>query len=41
MTIDYIARRAGEFAPGSLVIDVCGVKSAVVEEAERALEKLG
>ncbi|MCI9455766.1 MAG: prephenate dehydrogenase [Oscillospiraceae bacterium] len=37
MTIDYIARRAGEFAPGSLVIDVCGVKSAVVEEAERAL----
>lgn len=37
MTIDYIVRRAGEFSPGSLVIDVCGIKSAVVEEAERAL----
>lgn len=37
MTINYIAQRAGEFSPGSLVIDVCGVKSAVVQEAERAL----
>ena len=37
MTIAYIGERAGEFAPGSLVIDVCGIKTAVVEAAEKAL----
>ncbi len=36
-TIDYIEQRAGEFAPGSLVLDVCGVKSEVVKRAEKAL----
>ena len=36
-TIEYIERRAGEFAPGSLVLDACGIKTQVVEAAEKAL----
>lgn len=36
-TIDYIEARAQEFAPGSLVLDVCGVKAGIVQAAEKAL----
>jgi prephenate dehydrogenase len=35
--IDYIESKSKEFAPGSLILDVCGVKSKIVQSAEKAL----
>lgn len=40
-TIDFIVEHAAEFRPGSLVVDVCGIKTAVVEAAVKALTPLG
>jgi len=40
-TIEYIEQRAGEFTPGSLVLDVCGIKAEIVESAEKALLPCG
>ena len=36
-TIDFIRQHASDFRPDSLVIDVCGVKTAVVQAAVEAL----
>lgn len=40
-TIEFIRRHAADFKPGSLVLDVCGVKTAVVKAAVPALEPHG
>ena len=40
-TIDFIVEHAAEFHPGSLVVDVCGIKTAVVEAAVKALTPHG
>lgn len=37
MTMEYIEKRAGEFSPGSLVLDVCGIKAEIVRMAEKKL----
>ena len=36
-TIEYIEKRADEFLPGSLVLDVCGIKGEIVRASEEAL----
>lgn len=36
-TIDFIVNNAKNFKKGGIVIDVCGVKSAIVEPCEKAL----
>jgi len=40
-TIDFIVENADKFRPGSLVLDVCGIKTAVVEAAVKALTPHG
>lgn len=40
-TIDFIVEHAADFRPGSLVLDVCGIKTAVVEAATAALKPYG
>lgn len=40
-TIDFLVNNADKFRNGSIVIDACGIKSAVVEAAVPALEKHG
>lgn len=40
-TIDFILEHAADFKPGSLVLDVCGIKTAVVEAAVPALNPYG
>ncbi len=39
--IEFIESRRAEFSPGCVVIDLCGVKRAVCEEAGRLLEGSG
>ncbi len=39
--IDYILANADKFKKGSIVIDTCGIKKAVVDKAAPALEKYG
>lgn len=36
-TIDYIETKSKEFASGSLVLDVCGIKDKIVQSAEKVL----
>lgn len=40
-TIDFILENAGNFRPGSIVIDVCGVKAAIVEAVTKPLQEHG
>ncbi len=40
-TIDYIISNADKFKEGSIVIDTCGIKKAVVERVTPVLEKYG
>ncbi len=40
-TIDYITANADKFKEGSIVIDTCGIKKAVVDSVTPVLEKYG
>ena len=40
-SLEFLRKHAGDFAPGSLVIDICGVKRAVCDEAWRIADDGG
>lgn len=40
-TVEFITENAGNFKKGGIVIDVCGVKSAIVSPCEKALSQSG
>ena len=40
-TIDFIEANKGNFKKGSIVIDTCGIKQAVVDAAEKSLDGTG
>ena len=40
-TIDYLTGHAGEFRPGAVVADICGVKQPVIDAADRLLHDRG